>query len=235
MKNEILGLIPARGGSKGISKKNLKPLLGKPLIQYTIEAAKASKLIQRIILSSEDPEIINYCKGQGIEVPFCRPEDLARDDTPMLDVVKHALEFLRKQENYKPKYVVLLQPTSPLRNSHHIDEALQSLIDSEADSIVSVMELPHNFNPYSVMYFDGKYLKRFLSSPETSDLRQRKPLFYARNGPAVLAFTYNCVMEKDSLYGDKILPYFMNKEESIDIDEEFDLNIAEFIMRRKLK
>jgi len=232
MKN-ILAIIPARGGSKGIPKKNLVNLCGKPLIQYTIDAVKNSRLVSRIILSSEDEEIINYCKQQGIEVPFKRPRKLAQDNTPMIDVIKHAIIFLGKNENYKPDYIVLLQPTSPLRNSKHIDEALELLISSGADSVVSVMEVPHQFNPYSIMRLKNGYLNPFLFYDERKNLRHLKPKFYARNGAAIYAFTYNCLIKKNSIYGEKILPYFMRKEESIDIDDAIDLIIAEAIIKRK--
>jgi len=230
---EILAIIPARGGSKGIRNKNLKLLAGKPLIQYTIDAVKGSKLITRTILSSDSLEIINYCKEEGIEAPFVRPKKLAQDDTSMLEVVIHTLSFLKEKENYIPDYIILLQPTSPLRTSKHIDEALLLLVNSDADSIVSVIEVPHNFNPYSVMKLDGNYIKPYLEYDERLNIRQMKPKFFARNGPAVLAFSYECVINKKSMYGDKILPYFMNREESIDIDSELDLLFAEFLIKSR--
>ena len=234
MKKEILAIIPARGGSKSIPQKNMILLNEKHLIEYTVEAAKKSRLISRIILSSENNQIMSYCRSRGIEVPFTRPEGLAGNDTPMLEVVFHALNFFKKKENYTPEYIILLQPTSPLRTSNHIDESLGMLKDSNADSIVSVVDVPHNFNPYSVMDFDGKNLNTFLEFKESSNIRQKKPKFYARNGPAILAFTYDCIMNKKSLYGEIILPYFMKRGESIDIDETYDLEMAElFLTRRK--
>ncbi len=233
MNKEILAIIPARGGSKSIPKKNMILLNGKPLIEYTIKAAKKSRLISRIILSSENEQIIDYCTKRGIEVPFKRPNNIAGDDIPMLEVVFHALNFFKKKENYTPEYIILLQPTSPQRTSNHIDESLGKLKDTNADSIVSVVDVPHNFNPYSVMDFDGTYLKPYLDFKESNNLRQNKPIFYARNGPAILAFTYDCIMNKKSMYGEKILPYFMKREESIDIDENYDLEIAEFFLKRR--
>lgn len=227
---KILAIIPARGGSKSIPRKNLVPLLGKPLIQYTIDAAKNSKLITRIIVSSDNSKIIRYCKKQNIEVPFRRPKNLAGDRTPMLAVVKHTVGYLLQKENYKPEYIVLLQPTSCLRTTRHIDEALSLLIHSNADSVVSVTEIPHNFNPYSVMKLKGRYLKPYQKYDEEKNLRQLKPRFYARNGAAIYAFTYKCLIKKKSMYGNKILPYFMDRKESIDIDDKFDLKICEFIL-----
>jgi len=232
MKKEILAIIPARGGSKGIPNKNLAALCGLPLIQYTIDAAKESSFVSRIILSSDDETIINYCK-EKIEVPFVRPECIARDDSAMIDVIKHALDFLKDKENYFPDYVLLLQPTSPLRTKQHIDESLKLLVASDADSIVSVVSVPHNFTPTSIMEFDGKYLKHHSELDERNIIRQKKPQFFGRNGPAILAFKCSSFIEKKSMYGDKILPYLMKKEESIDIDDFFDFRIAEHLLTKR--
>lgn len=232
-KIKILGIIPARGGSKGIKNKNLIPLCGKPLIQYTIDEVKKSKTINKIIISSDNKSIIDYCKDQDIEVPFVRPDNISGDNASMIEVIKHALFFLEKNEKYVPNYIVLLQPTSPLRKTADIDKSLGDLINSDADSIVSVVKVPHNFNPYSIMKLNSRYLKKFLQFNERKNNRQSKPEFYGRNGPAILAFTYECIMKKNSMYGEKILPYFMEKEKSIDIDDYFDLELAEFLLNKK--
>lgn len=230
-KFKILAIIPARGGSKGIKRKNIKPLAGRPLIAYTIEAAKKSRLINRIILSSDDKQIISYSKRQKIEAPFRRPKILAKDNTPMIKVVCHALDFLFKKEKYSPDFIVLLQPTSPLRKAKHIDEAVKLLIKSAADSAVSVIEAPHNFNPFSMMRLKNGFLKPFLKFDERNNLREKKPRFFARNGPAVLAFRKESLLNKKSLYGDKIIPYFMKENASIDIDNISDFKIAEQIIK----
>jgi CMP-N-acetylneuraminic acid synthetase len=226
----ILAIVPAREGSKGIPKKNIYPLYNTPLIYYTIKAIQRSKLITRAILSSDSSEVIKVAKDYGLEVPFVRPSKLAQDDTPALPVVKHAVKWLEETENYKVDYIILLQPTSPLRTENHIDEALSILINSDADSIVSIVEVPHNFNPYSIMKLQGKYLSPYLLFDENKNLRQFKPVFYARNGAAIYAFTYNCLMNKHSIYGDKILPYLMEKASSIDVDDLFDLKLCEWIL-----
>jgi N-acylneuraminate cytidylyltransferase/CMP-N,N'-diacetyllegionaminic acid synthase len=186
-----------------------------------------------VILSSDSDEIIGYCANQGIEVPFRRPDHLAADDMPMLPVIKHAVEYLHSTEGYVPAYIVLLQPTSPLRNTRHIDDAIKLLIGSDADSVVSVVEVPHCFNPYSVMCLSEGYLESFLPYDENMNLRQKKPEFYARNGAAICAFTYECLSEKDSIYGDRTSPYMMKEEESIDIDGPFDMRIAEFLLAER--
>ena len=235
MKREILAIIPARGGSKGIRKKNMVLLCGKPLIQYTIDAAKKSTLISRIILSSDDDEIMNHCKSQDIEVPFRRPFKLAQDNTPMINVVKHTIKFLKKKENYMPEYIILLQPTSPLRTAQHIDEALNKLINSDADSIVSVMEVPHQFNPFSVMKLDVEgNLAFFIKEGKKYSRRQDKPILYARNGPAIFASKYEFISKSAILYNGKLLPYFMKRENSIDIDNTFNLILAEILLKERI-
>ena len=124
MKNNILAIIPARGGSKGIPRKNIKNLNGKPLLEYTVDAINKCKLIDRAILSTDDDEIINIGSKLGLEVPFKRPLNLAQDDTPALPVIKHALNALEDIDGYKPDVIIILQPTSPLRTNKHISEAL---------------------------------------------------------------------------------------------------------------
>lgn len=231
-KPEILAVIPARGGSKGIAQKNIKPLLGRPLIEYTFDAAKASRLLRRIVISTDDSQIAHIAQRNHIEVPFLRPPELAQDDTPALPVIQHTVRFLEQQAGYKPEYVVILQPTSPLRTARHIDEALDILICSGADSVVSVTEVPHQYNPYSVMKLQDGRLIPFLANSEQYNLRQKKPTYYARNGAAIYAFKYSTLMDKNSLYGDDCRPYLMTKAESVDIDDQLDFELAEFLMRK---
>ncbi len=230
----ILAIIPARGGSKGIQDKNIKPIFNKPLIYWTIEEIKKSKLITRSILSSDSQKIIDISIKYGLEAPFVRPSNISDDDTPMLPVIIHAVKFMVNDLKFKPDYIILLQPTSPLRTAVHIDEALNLLINSKADSIVSVVKVPHNYNPYSVMRLKNNYLKSFLKYDETKNLRQQKPIFYARNGAAIYAFTYDCLINKNSIYGDKILAYEMSKENSIDIDDTTDLKLCEYYLKKRL-
>jgi len=229
----ILGIIPARGGSKGIPKKNIYPLLGKPLIAHTIEAAHNSRYVTRTILTSDSKEIISMAARYGLEAPFVRPTNLARDDTPMLPAIKHAVHWLQENEQYRPDAIVLLQPTSPLRTAIHIDEALEKFINSDADSIVSVVKVLHQYNPSSIMELTCGYLKPYLKYDEHLNLRQLKPAFYARNGAAIYAFTYDCLMIKNSILGDRILPYEMSREESIDIDEPLDIKICEMVLKNR--
>lgn len=219
----ILGIIPARGGSKAIPRKNLALLAGKPLLAYTCEAARQSKLLTRTIVSTDDAEIAAFARGQGMEV-FIRPASLAEDDTPMLDVLVHLLVEL-EQKKYSADAIVLLQPTSPLRTTTHIDEAIRLLQSADADSVVSVVEAPHQFTPGSLMQLQDGWLESFSAEPAPTR-RQDKPKFYGRNGPAVLAAWGKTILEKKSLYGSRIRPLFMKPEESIDVDTTLDLKLA---------
>ena len=230
----ILAIIPARGGSKGIPRKNIKLLVGKPLLAYTVEAALVSTYLARIVLSTEDKEIADVGKKFGADVPFLRPVELAQDDTPALPVFQHVIRELGIRENYQPDIIVILQPTSPLRDAQHIDEAIEIFLQSQADSLVSVVEVPHNMNPYSVMKLetDGS-ITSFLPYDETKNIRQIKPKFYARNGAAIYICTYDCLMRRNSLYGNKTIPYFMKKEESFDIDDQVDWEIIETFISSK--
>jgi len=230
---EILALITARGGSKGIPKKNIRPLLGKPLLAYTCEAALGSRLVTRTVLSTDDEEIAAVSRAYGVGELFLRPAELARDDTPTLPVIQYTLQTMEKKEDYRPAITVLLQPTSPLRQAYHIDEALNLLIETEADSVVSVVPVPHQFNPVSVMRIENGRLIPFIKGEGTRILRkQDKPEVYARNGPAILAMRYDTVIKEQSLFGEKCVAYIMDYRSSIDIDTEEDLAYAEFLMKR---
>ena len=229
---QILGLIPARGGSKGIPHKNITPLAGKPLLAYTCEAALHSRFLTRTLLNTDDPEIAAVGRECGVEVPFLRPPELAQDETPILPVIQHALDWLLEHDNFVPEAVVLLQPTSPLRKSWHIDAAVSLLVDSGADTVVSVVEVPHNFNPVSVMRLDEDgYLTPFMVGPQILR-RQDKPRVYARNGPAVLIVRREVLLQ-GQLYGDRIYPYLMDRISSLDIDDVTDLRIAECWLQEK--
>lgn len=233
MKKEILAIIPARGGSKGIKRKNMLLLEGIPLIQYTITAAVNSRLINRVMVNSDDEEIIKYAGEQGIET-LIRPAELAQDHTPMKDVINHHLDFLKQTENYVPNIIVLLQPTSPLRGAKHIDEALDKMLNCDCDAMVSVEEEPHLHSPYSVMKINEEgYLEFFLKEGEKFTSRQEKPKFYARNGAAIYAVTTEAYQTTGSLYGTKCVPYEMLPEDSVDIDSPLDVYIVKSMMEYK--
>ena len=222
-------MIPARGGSKGIPRKNLALLAGRPLIAHTIDAARASERLTRLIVSTDDEEIAGVARGLGADVPFLRPARLAADDTPMLDVLQDAMRTLREREIYEPDILVLLQPTSPFRRAEHIDAAVDLLISSGADSVVSVVPVPHQFTPSSLMTVRGGSLVPWQDGPLPSR-RQDKPELFARNGPAVIALRPGVLTDHGTLYGQNTRALVMRREESLDIDDLFDLKLAEMLI-----
>lgn len=224
----VLGVVPARGGSKGIPPKNLAMVAGRPLLAYTADAARASRLT-RTIVSTDDSTIADVARGLGFEVPFMRPSELASDTALMAPVLQHAVREMASR-GFGAEAVVLLQPTSPLRRAHHIDRALDLLESSSADSVVSVVEVPHQFNPVSVMRLEGDRLVPFIDGPPVLR-RQDKPRVYARNGPAVLAVRTR-VLEQGSLYGTDCRALPMAPEESLDLDTPLDFELLEYLLAR---
>jgi len=222
-----LGLIPARGGSRGIARKNIALLGGRPLLAYTADAVRASRALSRTVVSTDDGEIAEAARALGLDVPFNRPQPLAADAAPMLPVMQHALNAMAEL-GFDAEAIVLLQPTSPFRRATHIDAAIALLETSGADSVVSVVEVPHQFNPVSVMRLDGERLRTFLDAPTMTD-RQTKPRVFARNGPAVLAVRAS-VLREGSLYGSDSRPLVMGHGESLDIDTPWDLMVAELLL-----
>jgi CMP-N,N'-diacetyllegionaminic acid synthase len=231
----VLGLIPARGGSKGIPRKNIALLAGRPLLAYTCEAALASRVLHRVVVSTDDEEIAEVAHQCGLEVPFIRPTSLAQDETPSIDVVRHTVEHLRNEEHWIPGVVVLLQPTSPLRKARHIDEAVGRMTETKADTVVSVVEVPHRFNPHNIMQLkDGELTDYLPALPDVDRFRrQTQPVLYARNGPAVLVSRVDVIVNSETFYGARVVPYFMTEEESLDIDSRYDLWLAEQLISRR--
>ena len=227
----VLGVIPARGGSTGIPMKNLAPLCGRPLLAYTADAVNESKRLTRTVVSTDDDRIADCARSLGLEVPFIRPASLAADDAPMLPVLQHAITAMRTG-GFDADIVVLLQPTSPLRRGEHIDAAVVWLQRVRGDSVVSVVAVPHQFSPTSVMRVEDGLLKPFLDGPSATR-RQDKPQLFARNGPAVLA-VHTRVIEGGSLYGDESWPLLMTAEDSLDIDTPWDLRLAESIIAARV-
>lgn len=233
--NAILGLIPARGGSRGIPRKNVALVGGRPLLAYTCEAALASRRLSRVVLSTDDEEIAAVGAACGVEVPFRRPGDLAQSETPSFPVAQHAVQWLREHEGWEADVVVLLQPTSPLRRARHIDEALDRMDEAGADTVVSVVPVPHRYSPYAVNRVEEGWLHDFWEQPVSFNRTRRQdvPVLYARNGPAVLATRTSVLLERQRFYGDRVLPYLMSEEESVDIDTGFDLSLAEWLLARR--
>ncbi len=226
---KILALIPARGGSKGIPRKNLAPLGGRPLIAWTIESATQAAGLGRIVVSTDDEEIAAVARREGAEAPFLRPAALASDDAGALPTIRHAVEHL-DGEGWRADAVIYLQPTSPFRGSAPIEQAVRLLADGACDTVVSVVKVPHAMTPPSLMRIVGGMLE-FVAPPEARSFRrQDKPALYARNGPAVLGLTRATIVEQGQLHGERILPIEMGRIESHDIDDPVDLLIAEALL-----
>ncbi len=223
----ILAIIPARGGSKGVYRKNIRDLNGKPLISYTIEAAKKSKYINRLVVSTDDIEIAEISKKYGAEIPCLRPESLSGDVSPTIDCVVHMLNYLKQTEEYIPTHIMLLQCTSPLRNFKHIDEAVEKLKNSNENALISVCE--SEVNPYWTNVFEGEVLKPFIKYGYKITRRQDLPDVYRVNGAIYLIKT-ELFLEEKTFQPSSLTGYIMDSYHSIDIDTELDFKIAEVIM-----
>lgn len=221
----------ARGGSKGLPGKNLRPLAGKPLIAYTIEAARASSVLDRLVLSTDDAGIAAAARTLGCDVPFIRPAELARDDTPHLPVVQHAVRWLDEGDGYRPDAVMILQPTSPLRRPRHIREAVDLLESSGADSVVSVCSVPDHYNPMRTVSIDASGTARLFVTGEPLrrriNRRQDMPAAWTMNGAIYLVRTPALFAAEPSLYGDHSAAYVMPHASSVSIDSLEDWFAAE--------
>ena len=219
----FLAIIPARGGSKRLPRKNVLDLCGKPLIAYTIEAALKSKYIDKVIVSSDDEEILNISSNFGADI-IKRPIDLANDTATTFDTIKHTIDNFEKYD-----YIVLLQPTSPLRNEKHIDEAIELLEKKKADAIVSVCEMDHSPLWSNTLPKDGNmsnFLKDEILNKRSQDLEK----YYRLNGAIYICKTEKLIENKSFLLKDNIFAYIMNRENSVDIDEEIDFKMVETLI-----
>ena len=227
-------LIPARGGSKGVPGKNLALLAGKPLIAYSIEDSLNCSLVERTIVSTDDPEIAEVARKYGAEVPFTRPSELAQNDTPDFPVFFHALEWFQSNEGFTPDLVIQLRPTTPLRPPGLIDQAIQIISeDEQADCVRSVRESA--YTPYKMWQLEGRLLKPFVQQPKNKGLynmpRQQLPKVFYHDG-VLDVIRSSTILEKKSVTGTKILPLIM--EESflvVDIDKPVDFLVAEVFLK----
>ena len=228
---KILAIIPARGGSKRLLNKNILKLKKKPLISYTIEAAKKSKYIDQIIVSTDSVVISKIAKKTNVEVPFIRPSTLAKDSSTSVEVVKHALNKINFQKE-KYTHFILLQPTSPLRNHKHIDEAIELFIKKKADSIVSVCECDHPIEWTGYLPKDeslNKFYKKSNFDKRSQDFKKS----YKLNG-AIYFLDIKKFLNKNSFFiGHNSYAYKMSKEDSIDIDTNLDYELVKIILKNK--
>jgi N-acylneuraminate cytidylyltransferase/CMP-N,N'-diacetyllegionaminic acid synthase len=229
---KILAVIPARGGSKGLPRKNIKLFLDRPLIAWTIEATKASKYIDKTIVSTDDQNIAKVSRRYGAEIPFLRPKRLSRDSSSSEDVAIHSIEYFRNK-GIDFDILILLQPTSPLRKHVDIDNAIKTLFRKKAKAVVSVNEAVHTPLWTNTLPLDG-CMKSFLSSKVINKNRQSLPKYFQLNGAIFISFIDNFI-RKRSFYVNRTFAYIMPKERSVDIDDIIDFKLAEILLRDSLK
>lgn len=231
----VLAIIPARGGSKSVPHKNIRKLSSKPLIAYTIEEAKLSNYIDRIVVSTEDTKIAEAAKKYGAEVPLLRPKELARDDSSALSVILHVIDYLEKIEHYFSDIIVFLQPTSPFRKAKHIDEGIEKIEDCDAVAGISEVNKGH---PYSMIVKKEDFLKPFLKIEKRPLRRQDFPKMYYYNASLYITkrYYYNHAKEPDPvapIFNGKVKEVVMDEISSIDIDSFFDFWLAEIILENR--
>ena len=224
---KILAIIPARGGSKRLPRKNILDLAGKPLIAWSIDAAKNSQYIDRVILSSDDAEIIKVAEEFGCDVPFTRPKELAEDATRSIDVVTHALKSL--EEIYD--YVILLQPTSPLRTSQDVDSAIELCFKKEATSVIGVCEMEHS-PLWSNTLDESMSMDNFLDDKYNNSRSQDLPTYYRINGAFYMSKVESVLKEETFFVKENIYAFLMSQEHSVDIDTKLDFIIAEAVFKQ---
>ena len=225
----VLGIIVARGGSKGLPQKNIRLLGGRPLIAHTIDAALQAQLLDRAVVSTDDHQIAEIAQQHGAETPFLRPPELARDDTMAHPVLVHAVRWLEEREGYRPDYAMMLQPTSPLRTAQDIDNCIALAHEKDADAVVSLCEPKHH--PYWTKQLteDGRVLS-FIALDRAYDRRQDLPPAYALNG-AIYLVKRDILVDRLTFYTDRTYAYIMPVERSLDIDTRLDFDLAEMILK----
>lgn len=232
-KSSILGLLTARGGSKGLPRKNILPLAGKPLLAWSIDAALKSGVVDRVILSTDDQEIASTGLQWGAEVPFMRPADLAGDGAPHIPVVLHALDWLSRNDAFIPDLVLLLQPTSPLRSADDICAAVSLYQSQRPQAVVGVCEPVHH--PWLIKTMDHNgWLKDLVVKPGGYLPRQQFPAVYAVNGAIYLVET-GVIRDLQTFIPPRTLPLVMTAERSVDIDTVADLEYAEYLLQKEIR
>jgi CMP-N-acetylneuraminic acid synthetase len=234
LKPKILALIPARGGSKGIPKKNIKPLLGKPLVAWTIEQAQKSKYISRVFVSTEDKDIAIIAEQSGVDIPFLRPDEFAQDNSPTSDAIIHALDTFEKRGEYYD-IIIILEPTSPLRKKDDIDNAIETYLrnSSDSESLVSVGEIQLE-NPYIMKIIENNHVIPFLENKQLFYQRQQLPTIYFPYGVIYLS-TVQAFRNSGTFYQKTTIPFKIERWQNYEIDDIYDFYCVETILRNKLK
>ncbi len=226
--DSILALIPARGGSKTVAGKNIAPVGGRPLIAWTIAAAKAAKCVSRVVVDTDNAAIGDVARAHGADTPYVRPAELARDDTLSMDVVIHALQWFDAHEGCCPRWLCLLQPTSPLRTAEDIDAAVALALQHDADAVVSVSESHHHPLWQKRLAPDGR-ISDYVQAPTRPLRRQDLAPAYALNGAIYLAKT-NLLRAQRTWYTPHTFAYVMPPQRSLDVDSSWDLHLADLIL-----
>lgn len=227
----ILGLITARGGSKRLPGKNVRPLCGKPLIAWTAEAALKSHFVTSVMITTDDEQIARICKDMGVEVPFIRPSALAQDDTPHMAVLEHAVGWLKENKCTLPEYILVLQPTSPLRTAEDIDASVEIARQKNADAVISVCEVQRNPTLMWSLSTDGRLC----------EAKEQNPMYYSKQRPGRLVVPNGAIylirtavsMKDKTLYPVNSFSYIMPAQRSLDVDTFWDFQLAEMILKDK--
>ena len=228
-----LAIIPARGGSKGIPRKNIAILNGKPLIYYTIEAAKKSEYLTDVVVSTEDVEIAKISRDLGALVPFIRPSNLATDEAESAPVIEHALKFMEDKRGFEYDAILMLQPTSPLRTNEHIDKSIKLFVSQDCDSLVSIVPVGGN-HPLRMKTLTGDRLSNYVNQGYWNmKPRQSLPEVFIRNG-SIYLIKRDAFMHSKQLIGKSCLGFLMDEFESVNIDSPIDFKIADLILKDKL-
>lgn len=232
MKN-IIAIIPSRSGSKGVPGKNIKNILGRPLMAYSIKAALHSKLIDRVIVSTDSPEYAEIAINYGAEVPFLRPKEISQDNSTDLDFFKHAIEWMRANEGYIPEYFVHLRPTTPMRDPIIIDNAIDKMMNSNFTSLRSVHKMSES--AYKAFEIKGDILSRIFDQgtdlDESNFSRQSYPTTYDANG-YVDVVRSQLIIEENLLHGNRVLPFLT--EATNEIDEKGDIDKVQYLLERNI-
>jgi len=229
--SKVLAVIPARGGSKGVPRKNIRMVGGKPLIAYTIESALAvRKRLHRLIVSTDDVEIASIARDYGAEVPFMRPPDLGGDKIPMVPVLQHAVKLIEEMDGVTLDWVLLLQPTCPFRSPEDIQAAMDLAAQGGCDSVISVVQvLAHH--PILMKKIENNRLVPFVIEEVEGTRRQDyNPPAYMRNGCIYLTNRDN-LLKNNSIWGRVIRPYVMPEDRSVNVDSELDMKLVEFMLQ----
>jgi CMP-N,N'-diacetyllegionaminic acid synthase len=232
--DRVLAVIPARGGSKGVPRKNVRPVCGKPLIAYTIEAAlAAADVLHRVIVSTDDQEIADVALALGAEVPFLRPAELSGDRVPMVPVLQHAVRFAEQGERDRYAWVCLLQPTEPFRTAADIREALRLGRRGGCDSVISVVQVFAVHPMLMKRIEEGRLVPYCVPEAEGTRRQDYQPPAFMRNG-AIYLTRRDVLMERGSIWGDVIRPIVMPPERSVGVDSELDMKMVEIVMAEAL-